>query len=388
METETGGETAWAFADQLGSVVAWGTHDGGVWSLKHLSFDAFGNVDAETADLAVGALPAIWAGHQFDAATGLYHMQARWYDPQTGRFLTPDPISFSAGDANLYRYVGNDSVNAIDPDGLETLIPGSGHHYVPWEWITSEEFRFSRAVQDVWNSNAGRIAGDWFNTHDGRTMNDIMHGDYNKLVKNELDTFLLKKKITASKLTTRQAQEFLDIIKSKPVDDPITKFNAGVRAERDFAGELGEALYREKRAKHPRMSTDRIKKEVLGEVSDLIKTGASKGTKIETVLKRLATGKHVAKKIIKPLAAVGYFWATIRGREADAAGIRGAAIDLTPLGYATAAGDGLGEFYEYALEQTQSARTGDEWVRGRSEYDPRKDRTRINLHGINPNGLR
>jgi len=41
------------------------------------------------------------------------------YDPQIGRWLTPDPIGFDAGDANLYRYVGNQTMIAIDPFGLE-----------------------------------------------------------------------------------------------------------------------------------------------------------------------------------------------------------------------------------------------------------------------------
>ena len=44
------------------------------------------------------------------------------YDPSNGRWLTEDPIGFDAGDMDLYRYVGNDPVNAIDPSGLRKLI--------------------------------------------------------------------------------------------------------------------------------------------------------------------------------------------------------------------------------------------------------------------------
>jgi hypothetical protein len=39
------------------------------------------------------------------------------YDPKIGRWLSQDPIGFSAGDANLYRYVFNDPVNETDPTG-------------------------------------------------------------------------------------------------------------------------------------------------------------------------------------------------------------------------------------------------------------------------------
>jgi hypothetical protein len=42
----------------------------------------------------------------------------RWYDPGTGRWISEDPIGFAAGDANLYRYVGNGGTGARDPSGL------------------------------------------------------------------------------------------------------------------------------------------------------------------------------------------------------------------------------------------------------------------------------
>jgi uncharacterized protein RhaS with RHS repeats len=40
------------------------------------------------------------------------------FDPTIGRWLEQDPIGFVGGDANLYRYVGNDPTNATDPSGL------------------------------------------------------------------------------------------------------------------------------------------------------------------------------------------------------------------------------------------------------------------------------
>jgi hypothetical protein len=46
------------------------------------------------------------------------HLQAREYDPVTGRFTTKDPIGFAGGDTNLYGYVLGDPVNWVDPSGL------------------------------------------------------------------------------------------------------------------------------------------------------------------------------------------------------------------------------------------------------------------------------
>jgi uncharacterized protein RhaS with RHS repeats len=39
------------------------------------------------------------------------------YDPNTGRFLSPDPIGFRGGGVNLYRYVSNNPVLYNDPSG-------------------------------------------------------------------------------------------------------------------------------------------------------------------------------------------------------------------------------------------------------------------------------
>ncbi|REK17696.1 MAG: RHS repeat-associated core domain-containing protein [Planctomycetota bacterium] len=62
-----------------------------------------------------------YTGRAFDDETGLQNNLHRWFDPVTGRWASEDPIGFAAGDANLYRYVGNGPTNGVDPDGLAAI---------------------------------------------------------------------------------------------------------------------------------------------------------------------------------------------------------------------------------------------------------------------------
>ncbi|MGD9126842.1 MAG: RHS repeat-associated core domain-containing protein [Planctomycetia bacterium] len=110
--------TAWYLTDHLGTVRDIVNAAGTL--INHIDYDSFGNILAQT-DPAAGDR-FTYTGREFDAETGLYYYRARYYDPITGRFISEDPISFAAGDANLYRYVGNSPLMAIDPSGQATVM--------------------------------------------------------------------------------------------------------------------------------------------------------------------------------------------------------------------------------------------------------------------------
>jgi RHS repeat-associated protein len=88
-----------------------------MWSAK---FRAYGNLAA----LEVSEIdnPLRFQGQYFDAETGLHYNRHRYYNPNTGRFLTPDPIKL-AGGLNNYKYVHNPT-GWVDPLGLDEC-PGA-----------------------------------------------------------------------------------------------------------------------------------------------------------------------------------------------------------------------------------------------------------------------
>ena len=70
-----------------------------------------------------------WIGEREDPEVGLVNLNARLYDPEIGRFVSPDwwdPTQPGVG-TNRYAYAGNDPINASDPTGhrADDLGPGS-----------------------------------------------------------------------------------------------------------------------------------------------------------------------------------------------------------------------------------------------------------------------
>ncbi|WP_375283171.1 RHS repeat-associated core domain-containing protein [Marinicauda pacifica] len=64
-------------------------------------------------------LPGQWVQSE---TGGLFQNWHRDYDPALGRYIQPDPIGLAAG-PNVYTYVDANPLNAIDPTGLQTVVP-------------------------------------------------------------------------------------------------------------------------------------------------------------------------------------------------------------------------------------------------------------------------
>ena len=74
---------------------------------------------------AIAANHFYYDGQYLDAASGLYYLRARWYDPATAQFTSVDPLV--AKTLQPYEYAGDDPVNGGDPSGMcECIAPSAG----------------------------------------------------------------------------------------------------------------------------------------------------------------------------------------------------------------------------------------------------------------------
>ena len=108
--------------DGMGSIRQLTSLAGGI--TDSYNYDAFGNLLSSPGPTPNNYL---YRGEQFDSDLGLYYLRARYYNPQTGRFLSRDPKEFNplksrnkAVDSrklHKYLYTGADPVNLVDPRG-------------------------------------------------------------------------------------------------------------------------------------------------------------------------------------------------------------------------------------------------------------------------------
>ncbi len=131
------GELLWALGDHEQTIRDVIDNSGNVE--LHRKYDSFGNI---TDTSGAADLLFAFTGRMLDKDTGLQNNLNRWYDPLVGRWLNEDPSGFTAGDMNLYRYVGNNPVNYVDPSGLDwsgfsSFMPGFQDYGSTTQWQTS-----------------------------------------------------------------------------------------------------------------------------------------------------------------------------------------------------------------------------------------------------------
>ncbi|MEI7985673.1 MAG: RHS repeat-associated core domain-containing protein, partial [Armatimonadota bacterium] len=109
---KSGGVTSTILSDRMGSMKRL-SNAGTVTDTAE--FDAFGKVVSRTGTNATQKGFASGFGYQEDGESGYKLLGHRYYDADTGRFLSRDP-AFDG--RNWYAYCHNNPVNSADPSGL------------------------------------------------------------------------------------------------------------------------------------------------------------------------------------------------------------------------------------------------------------------------------
>jgi RHS repeat-associated protein len=81
-----------------------------VWSA---TYHSFGKAQIQVSEIENNLR---FPGQYYDQETGLHYNWNRYYDPKTGRYLTPDLIGLEGG-INLWPYAQNSPVTFGDPFG-------------------------------------------------------------------------------------------------------------------------------------------------------------------------------------------------------------------------------------------------------------------------------
>ena len=109
-------EAYYFLPDHQGSTIGL-VNDQGVVTTRY-EYDPFGSITRKGKELGN---PLTYTGRFFDKESGLYYYRARYYAPNLGVFLSPDPYPKAfefPGTLNDYAYVQNDPINLVDPLGL------------------------------------------------------------------------------------------------------------------------------------------------------------------------------------------------------------------------------------------------------------------------------
>jgi len=143
--------TCYAIRDHLGSVCSLVDASGA--NQEECRYGAWGETAILNASYQPVAVSGIgnrfmFHGGAYSAATGLYQFRARWYSPELGRWLSPDPIGLEGG-LNLYEFCRNNPVNFRDPSGLSSYYSNyisDGIHQYGFNGNEMVEFNTSGAA--------------------------------------------------------------------------------------------------------------------------------------------------------------------------------------------------------------------------------------------------
>ena len=197
-----------------------------IWQAAHAPFGRVTDIRSSEGFTLALRLP----GQHEDGATGLHYNDHRWYDPDAGRYLSPDPLGLRGG-PNPYAYAGNDPLTRIDPTGLLLFaFDGTGNSDPPPgrdDW--SNVYKLARTYADgrVWymagvgrRDAASGILGGAVDLVDARTARERV--DY------------MLGELTRAASLPESAGRWLDV--------DVIGFSRGASMARDFANRVADRI--------------------------------------------------------------------------------------------------------------------------------------------------
>jgi RHS repeat-associated protein len=308
-----------------------------------------------------------YTGKLFDETTRLQNNLNRWYDSSTGRWISQDPIGFAAGDANLYRYVGNSPTMATDPNGLAERkvgsypVKGKGHHVIPVElWI---EMGFDPETYKMLDS---------YRMIDTPTHNLLGHGKktgYSGFVRSELRERLALelKGNTDGKLSLLEQQAFI-----KQFIDDVHDGKVKRRFIKDFNDAAGKGTDNVRkwldsnRSKYPAIADDVAAVSIKG----LRVISAEKTSKLLGYI--TGSTKAVGKFLPFVGAMIAYNQARANGNSPAGAAVIAGLEDINPLPI------GYDEFHSAG----QAYMDAGEWALENNLYGGRAGKTPLDKQGF------
>ncbi|NEP41326.1 MAG: hypothetical protein F6K35_19675 [Okeania sp. SIO2H7] len=158
VRVDESGNEVYYLTDAMGSII--GLVDGDGKEVADLRYDSFGNLQTPEAMPAELGGDFRFQGQWLESNTDFYHFRARYYDPETGRFLSRDPVEVIETvpeSSNPYQFVYNNPHVFSDPTGKLTLIElNSGQHIQ--DILNTIRNQAIEEVQDMVRDYIGELA--------------------------------------------------------------------------------------------------------------------------------------------------------------------------------------------------------------------------------------
>jgi RHS repeat-associated protein len=184
--------------DGMGNVRT--TTDSGGSSSTTLSYDPFGVRTYQSGGNPVNEFDA----QRVDTDTNFYYLRARYYDPDTGRFLTRDPLPGNLQNPltqNAYTYAGDNPINHDDPSGRCYWDLCIGESIIAGAIISTEAPALITAIDEIGHDLQKSQYGDAINI----AMLFLPMGSLDELGVNMTNHALLR--IAERNITLKQVEE-------------------------------------------------------------------------------------------------------------------------------------------------------------------------------------